>query len=154
MLREIALWITNQVMSLGYFGIIFLMFIESSFIPFPSEIIMIPAGYLAYRGYFNIYLVIICGIIGSVLGASLNYWIAYKFGRPFLHNNAEKFFLTKERLKKVELFFQRHGAFSTFFGRLVPVIRQYISFPAGLARMNFLKFVIYTGLGAGIWIKY
>jgi membrane protein DedA with SNARE-associated domain len=152
MFIEAATWLVDKILSMGYFGIVVLMALESSFFPFPSEIIMIPAGFLASQGLLNIYLVIIMGILGSLLGAYFNYWLADKYGRDFLHKKAKYFFTSKEKLEKIEVFFRKHGAFSTFFGRLIPVVRQYISFPAGLAKMNRTKFLIYTGLGAGIWV--
>jgi len=123
------------------------MFLESSFFPFPSEVIMIPAGYLAYQGRMNLTLIIVIGIMGSIAGAWLNYFLADRFGRKLLLK-----FLKENHLKMVETFFQKHGHISTFNGRLIPVVRQYISFPAGLAKMSPTKFTIYTGFGAGIWI--
>ena len=136
----------------GYPGIITLMFLESSFFPFPSEVVIPPAGYLASRGSMNLALVIISGITGSLLGAIFNYWLAIKFGRPFFEKYGKYLFINKESLDKADRFFQRHGHISTFTGRLLPVIRQYISLPAGLARMDFFLFCIFTALGAGIWV--
>lgn len=153
MIIEIAAWITSVILKLNYFGIVLLLAIESSFIPLPSELIMIPAGYLVFKGYFNIYVVIICGTIGSILGALFNYWLADKYGRQFIHKNAKYLFTTKEKLEKIEKFFLRHSAFSTFFGRLIFGVRHYISFPAGLAKMDIKKFILYTGLGAFIWVS-
>ena len=145
--KSIVLAITTSIATLSYFGIFILMFLESSFLPFPSEIIMIPAGYLAYKGKMNLSLILLVGILGSLLGAWLNYFLADKFGRKILLK-----FLKERHLKKVEIFFKRHGHISTFNGRLIPIVRQYISFPAGLAKMNPLKFTIYTTLGATIWV--
>lgn len=152
MLHEIVDFILGTVSGFGYPGIIILMFIESSFIPFPSEVIMIPAGYLAFKGEMNIYAVILCGILGSLLGALFNYYFALFAGRKFLLKFGKYFFISQEGLDKAEDFFKKHGAFSTFSGRLIPVVRQLISIPAGLARMDMAKFLLYTGLGAGIWI--
>jgi membrane protein DedA with SNARE-associated domain len=140
-------FIVSSIFYLGYFGIFFLMFLESSFFPFPSEVVMIPAGYLASKGDFNLFLVIFMGILGSIFGAWFNYFLANKFGRKILLK-----FLKKHHLEKVENFFEKHGEISTFNGRLIPVVRQYISFPAGLAKMSAIKFTIYTGLGASIWV--
>ena len=131
----------------SYLGIFFLMFLESSFFPFPSEIVMIPAGYLASLGKINLFLAIILGIIGSVSGACFNYLLAAKFGRKFILR-----FMSEKKLKALEKFFERHGPISTFNGRLIPVVRQYISLPAGLAKMPRLKFVLYTSLGGSIWV--
>jgi len=152
MIHEIANTIVDSIGSIGYMGIFLLMFLESSFFPFPSEVVMIPAGYLAFKGEMNIYLAILAGILGSVAGAVFNYYLALKFGRAFLLKYGRYFFLKEESLDKLELFFSKHGEISTFNGRLIPGIRQYISLPAGLSRMNLWKFSLYTALGAGIWV--
>jgi len=146
-LGEIVHYLVETIGSMGYFGIFALMFLESSFFPFPSEVVMIPAGYLAYKGDMNITLVIIIGILGSLSGAWFNYLLASKFGRKFLLK-----IMKPERVEQLENFFENHGHISTFTGRLIPGIRQYISFPAGLAKMSPLKFSFYTVLGAGIWV--
>ncbi len=139
--------LVGAVGTLGYGGIFVLMFLESSFLPFPSEVVMIPAGYLAYQGKMNLYLVIVFGILGSLAGSWFNYLLAERMGRGVILR-----FLKEHHLLRVEKFFEDHGPISTFNGRLIPVVRQYISFPAGLAKMNGWKFTIYTGLGAGIWV--
>ena len=149
---EIIHWIVQTVMSLGYPGIVFLMFLESSFIPFPSEVVMIPAGYLAYEGKMNLALVILAGVVGSLTGALLNYYLAVKLGRPFLLHYGKYVMFNEASMRKMEDFFARHGHVSTFTGRLIPVVRQYMSLPAGLARMNLAVFSFYTSLGAGIWV--
>ena len=151
MLEQIITWIVNTVSSLGYLGIVIMMFLESSFFPFPSEVVMIPAGYLASQGKMNFYIVVLLGITGSVLGSLLNYYLAYFLGKPFLLKYGKYFKLTEERFDKLNDFFIKHGAFSTFIGRLLPGVRQYISFPAGLSSLSMPKFIFYTGLGAGIW---
>ncbi len=151
-MEQIIAWLVATIGEMGYPGIIALMFLESSFFPFPSEVVVPPAGYLASRGQMNIYLVVLCGILGSLLGALFNYLIALWLGRPLLIKYGKYFFLTPERFQKVDRFFLAHGEISTFVCRLIPGIRQYISFPAGLARMNLLKFSFYTALGAGIWV--
>ena len=147
MLGEIVNYLVQTIGSMGYFGIFALMFLESSFFPFPSEVVMIPAGYLAFKGDMNITLVILSGILGSLGGAWFNYILASKLGRKFLLK-----IMSKEKVDKLELFFEKHGHISTFTGRLIPGIRQYISFPAGLAKMSPFKFSLYTSLGAGIWV--
>jgi len=152
MIHEIANTIVSYIGDMGYLGIFLLMFLESTFFPFPSEIIMIPAGYLAYQGEMNIYIIILVGILGSVLGALLNYYLAIFFGRKFILKYGKYFFIKEETLDKLESFFAKHGEISTFTGRLIPGIRQLISLPAGLARMNIVKFSFYTALGAGIWV--
>lgn len=147
----VVMWLVDTVGRLGYAGIILLMGLESSFIPFPSEVVVPPAGYLASQGKMNIIIVIICGIAGSVIGSLINYWIASRFGREFLLKHSKFFFIDTEKFAKFESFFHTHGEITTFVGRLIPVIRQYISFPAGLARMDLKKFVFYTALGAAVW---
>ncbi|MGB6127653.1 MAG: DedA family protein [Psychrilyobacter sp.] len=145
-MSETINYLVKTIENLGYIGIVLLMILESSFFPFPSEIIMIPAGYLASIGEMNFILIIIFGILGSLIGSWFNYFLACRYGRVLLLK-----IIKEEKIKKLEIFFENHGHISTFTGRLIPGVRQYISFPAGLARMNPLKFSIYTGLGAGIW---
>jgi len=152
MLHEIAQTIVEYIGHMGYWGIFLLMFLESTFFPFPSEIIMIPAGYLAFKGEMNVYMVVFVGILGSVLGALFNYYLAMHFGRKFILKYGKYFFIKEETLDKLEAFFLKHGEVSTFNGRLIPGIRQLISLPAGLARMNIAKFSLYSALGAGIWV--
>ncbi|MCR6577252.1 DedA family protein [Campylobacter insulaenigrae] len=135
----------------GYLGIIFLMFIESSFFPFPSEIVMIPAGYLAQQNELNFFICLFCGIFGALLGALFNYYLCYFLGRNIVLKICRYFGINEEKFNKFEFFFNKHGEISTFTGRLIPGLRQYISLPAGLARMNLSKFILYTSLGAGIW---
>ena len=145
-------WLVDVVGTLGYPGIVALMFLESSFFPFPSEVVIPPAGHLARIGEMNPFAVIACGVLGSLLGAYFNYYIAVRWGRKFFERFGKYFFVSPEALDKAEDFFARHGHISTFTARLLPVIRQYVSLPAGLARMNLAKFGIYTGIGSGIWV--
>ena len=152
MIHEIAQTIVEYIGHMGYWGIFLLMFLESTFFPFPSEIIMIPAGYLAFKGEMNVYLVVIIGILGSVLGALFNYYLALHFGRKFILKYGKYVFIKEETLNKLEAFFKKHGELSTFNGRLIPGIRQLISLPAGLAKMNIVTFSVYSALGAGIWV--
>ncbi len=140
-------FLVNSIGQMGYFGIFALMFLESSFFPFPSEVVMIPAGYLAFKGDMNLVFVLIAGVLGSLAGAWFNYLLAFRFGRGFLIK-----IMSHDKIDKLEDFFKKHGHISTFTGRLIPGVRQYISFPAGLAKMNGVKFSIYTTLGAGIWV--
>ncbi|MBZ4672665.1 MAG: hypothetical protein JG762_895 [Deferribacteraceae bacterium] len=149
---KIVAFIVASIGGMGYIGIVLLMALESSFFPFPSEVVVPPAGYLASQGEMNIFLVILSGILGSILGAFVNYYIAYKYGRNLLITYGKYFFINEEKFKKIESFFITHGEISTFVGRLIPGVRQYISFPAGLAKMNLSKFIFYTALGAGIWV--
>lgn len=149
---EIIKAIVDFVDGMGYVGIFIMMFLESSFFPFPSEVAMIPAGYLAYQGKMDIYIAIFAGILGSLAGALFNYYLAKKYGRGFLEKYGKYVFVSKETLTKMDDFFDKHGEISTFTGRLIPVVRQYISLPAGLCSMNILTFSIFTVLGAGIWV--
>ncbi len=152
MIHEVAQYLVDSIGSMGYLGIFLLMFLESTFFPFPSEIIMIPAGYLAYQGEMNLYMVVLVGILGSVTGALLNYYLAMHLGRKIILRYGKYFFIKEETLTKLDTFFTKHGEISTFTGRLIPGIRQLISLPAGLARMNIAKFSLYTAIGAGIWV--
>lgn len=152
MLSDIINFIVETISSLGYLGIFILMFLESTVIPVPSEVVMIPAGYLAYKGEMNLLLAILAGIAGSLAGAVFNYYLAMKFGRKFLSKYGKYVLIKEETLEKMESFFEKHGHISTFSGRLIPAVRQYISLPAGLAKMNLFKFSLYTSLGAGIWV--
>ncbi len=151
MFETLVVWLTETIFRLGYPGILILMALESSFFPFPSEVVLPPGGYLAAQGRMNGVLVLASGVAGSLLGAVVNYVLAVRLGRPLLHRYSKYLLIKESSLDKSEAFFRRHGEFSTFIGRLIPVIRQYISLPAGLARMNLPKFSAYTALGAGIW---
>ncbi len=144
-LTALTAWLVDTIGKMGYTGIISLMFLESSFFPFPSEVVMPPAGYLAWKGEMSLTLVLLSGIAGSLLGALFNYWLAVKLGRPLLIKYGKYFFISQETIDKAEKFFQKHGHISTFVCRLLPGIRQYVSLPAK-------QFCIYTGLGAGIWV--
>jgi membrane protein DedA with SNARE-associated domain len=152
MIHQIAETIVQYIGDMGYLGIFLLMFLESTFFPFPSEIIMVPAGYLAYKGEMNLYIIVIVGILGSVGGALLNYYIAMFFGRKFILKYGKYFFIKEQTLEKLDKFFESHGEISTFTGRLIPGIRQLISLPAGLSKMNLFKFSLFTAIGAGIWV--
>lgn len=154
-LIEIVEWLVSLIDSLGYFGIFTIMAIESSFIPFPSEIVLTPAGVLVYRGELNFWLVFLAGVLGSLAGALVNYYLAYRFGRKGINKLIAKYgkvlFIDNEGLKKTDKFFQEHGEIANFTGRLIPLVRQLISLPAGFTRMNLAKFCLYTVFGAGIW---
>lgn len=152
LLHTIVDFLVQTIGSLGYFGIFALMFLESSFFPFPSEVVMIPAGFLAYKGEMNIYIVILMGTLGSLGGAWLNYYLSKTLGRRLLLKYGHYIWFDEPKLNKLESFFTKHGEISTFNGRLIPGIRQYISLPAGLSSMNIFRFSLYTTLGAGIWV--
>jgi membrane protein DedA with SNARE-associated domain len=149
--EAIVTWLTDTIFRLGYPGITLLMAIESSFFPFPSEVVLPPAGYLAAQGRMNVWLALGAGLGGSLIGALVNYYLAVFLGRPLLHKYHRYFLMREASLDRAEQFFRRHGEISTFVGRLIPVIRQLISLPAGVARMRLDRFALYTALGAGIW---
>jgi membrane protein DedA with SNARE-associated domain len=134
-----------------YVGIALLMALESSLVPFPSEVVLPPAGYLAAQGRMSAPLALGAGLLGSLIGALFNYFLAAKLGRPLLHRYGKYLLIKEASLVRSEEFFRRHGEISMFIGRLVPLIRQLISLPAGMARMRLELFVAYTALGAGIW---
>ena len=136
---------------LGYPGIFFLMAMESSLIPVPSELVMPPAGYLAQQGLMNPWLAILAGTLGSLAGAYANYYGALYVGRPLILKYGKYILIPPEKFHRIERFFLRHGEISTFIGRLLPVVRHLISIPAGLYQMNHLRFSMYTLLGAFLW---
>ncbi len=148
-------WYENNM---NYYTITALMAVESSFIPFPSEIVIPPAAYIASKedSNLNIYLVILFGTIGALIGALINYFLAQWLGRPVIYKFADSkighfLLLSKEKIQKAEEYFVKHGKISTLVGRLIPAVRQLISIPAGLAKMNLVPFCIFTVLGAGAW---
>jgi len=152
--------ITNFFMSifgqLNYVNITILMAIESSFIPFPSEIVIPPAAFLASQGKLNVILVVLSGVLGSLLGAIFNYYFAYFLGRPVIYKFANSKFgkmllLSENSIKKSEEYFNKNGAVSTLIGRLIPGIRQLVSLPAGLAKMSILSFLFFTFIGSLLW---
>ncbi|MBJ6750809.1 DedA family protein [Geomonas anaerohicana] len=145
-------WLVETIGAMGYPGIFLLMALESSVFPIPSELVMPPAGYLAQQGQMSMVVAIVCGTVGSLIGAYANYFAAHYLGRPLILKYGKYVFITEEKFAKVERFFQDHGEISTFIGRLLPVVRHLISLPAGLAGMNHVKFSLYTLLGAGIWV--
>jgi len=151
-MHELVTWLVQTIGVMGYPGIFLLMAMESSVIPIPSELVMPPAGYLAQQGQMNIWVAILCGTVGSLVGAYANYYAAHYLGRPLVLKYGKYVWITEEKFAKVERFFRDHGEVSTFIGRLLPVVRHLISLPAGLAGMNHLKFSLYTLLGAGIWV--
>jgi membrane protein DedA with SNARE-associated domain len=151
MFHEFANLIVDTIFGWGYAGIFIMMAIESSFIPFPSEIVLIPAGYLASEGKMSMPLIFVAALGGSLVGAFINYYLALFVGRRFLQKYGKYFFIKESALEKMDTFFVKHGAISTFTGRLIPGIRQLISIPAGIARMNLALFSLFTALGAGIW---
>lgn len=145
-------WIVQFVHEFGYLGIFIMTFIESTFIPVPSEVTMVPAGYLIHQGEMDFLWVMAASVSGTLGGAMFNYWIARTYGLALLEKYGKYFLITPKKMQKMELFFEQHGAISTFSGRLIPGVRHYISFPAGLAKMKLRQFCLYTALGGGIWM--
>lgn len=142
---------------LNYLNVFILMTIESTFIPFPSEIVLPPAAYNAHAtGDQNVFVLILVATAGADTGAAINYFLSLYLGRPMIYTFANskwghRCLLNEEKIQTAEKYFDEHGVFATLTGRLVPVVRQLISIPAGLARMNFFKFILFTTIGAGIW---
>lgn len=149
---EYLQWIVDLVHHFGYPGIFFATFLESTFVPLPSEVTMLPAGYLIYQGKMSTGMVMFCSITGTIAGSLVNYYIALYLGRPVLLRFQKYFFLNDAKVAKIEKFFAKHGEISTLSGRLIPGLRHLISFPAGLARMNVKTFCLFTGIGGGIWM--
>lgn len=151
-------WFTQNA---NYLFVFLFMTVESSFIPFPSEVVVPPAAYLACTntgagGDMNVFAVVLVATLGALCGAYINYYLSLWIGRPIVYRFADTRFahaclIDREKVEKAEAYFDRHGAASTFFGRLIPAVRQLISIPAGISRMNIGVFTIYTFLGALIW---
>ncbi|HXZ84709.1 MAG TPA: DedA family protein [Myxococcota bacterium] len=151
MLEGIFDWIIATVDHWGYAGIVIMMAVESTILPFPSEAALIPAGYLASQSKMDPVLAAICGALGSLVGATLNYTVSMWLGRPVMERIGRYVGVTHERLDAADRYFATHGEITTFVGRLIPGIRHLISIPAGVAQMNFPRFALYTTLGAGMW---
>lgn len=154
-IQKVEHWYENNM---NYGSITALMVVESSFIPFPSEVVIPPAAYIASKpdSNLNIFLVVLFGTIGALIGAYINYFLAMFLGRPVIYKLADSkagkmLLLSGEKIEHAEKYFNKHGKSSTIIGRLIPAVRQLISIPAGLAKMNFAAFTIFTILGAGAW---
>ena len=151
MVEFFAFFVTNTIQSAGYAGIAFLMALESLNIPIPSEIIMPFSGFLVFNEKFNFFWVVIWGTLGNFVGSLLSYYLGFFGGRPLLKKYG-KFLLIGERdIEYAEKLFQKYGMAAILFGRVLPVVRTFISFPAGLSRMNIFKFSLYTLVGSFIW---
>ncbi len=148
---ELFLQIAELVNSFGYIGIFIMTFIESTFVPIPAEITLIPAGYLVSKGGMNFYIVWAVSVLGTIGGSLFNYYVASSIGRQILLRYGKYFFIDEKKLNKMESFFRKHGAISMFTGRLLPGVKHFISFPAGLAKMNIKAFCTYTALGGALW---
>ena len=151
MLERLVDWLLRTMLDLGYPGIVALMAMESSILPVPSELVMPPAGYWVAKGRMNMWVVLACGTIGSILGALANYWAAQLLGRAFVRRFGRYVLLSERSLERAERFFLAHGEISTLVGRLLPVVRHLISIPAGIARMPLQRFIVFTGVGAFAW---
>ena len=151
MVSQFIDWLLKVCLDLGYPGVIALMAMESSILPVPSELVMPPAGYWAAKGEMNFVVVVLCGILGSIIGALANYYGAQLIGRPLIQRYGKYVLLSEKNLERSERFFAQHGEISTLIGRLFPVIRHLISIPAGLHKMPLSKFILYTAVGAGVW---
>ncbi|HEY3219394.1 MAG TPA: DedA family protein [Gemmatimonadales bacterium] len=151
MLERFIDWLLHTLLDLGYPGIVALMAMESSILPVPSELVMPPAGYWAAKGQMSFPLALLCGVLGSVIGALANYYGAQLIGRPLILRYGKYVLLSEKNLQHSERFFAQHGEISTLIGRLFPVIRHLISIPAGLHRMPLPKFILYTAVGAAVW---
>jgi len=146
-------WLLNN---LTYPNILLLMLLESTVVPVPSELVVAPAAFNAASGQLNVFLIVLFATIGAVIGASINYFVALYVGRPVIYRFANSRWgkmclLSQEKVEKSERYFDRHGVAATLTGRLIPGIRHLISLPAGLARMNYGKFVLFTAIGAAAW---
>jgi len=151
MLERFIDGLLHTLLDLGYPGIVVLMAMESSILPVPSELVMPPAGYWAAKGQMSFPVALICGVVGSVIGALANYYGAQLIGRPLIQRYGRYVLLSEKNLLRSERFFAQHGEISTLIGRLFPVIRHLISIPAGLHRMPLPKFTLYTTAGATVW---
>ncbi|MDD3793594.1 MAG: DedA family protein [Candidatus Gracilibacteria bacterium] len=154
-MHEIVDIIVKIVGDMGYTGIFIMMVLESSFFPFPSEVAMIPAGYLSSTGVMNFYIALLVGTIGALVGATINYILGYYLGDKVIKKLINKYgkylFIKLEHYERSEKYFKEHGVITTFLARFITVVRQLISLPAGVFKMNIPKFLFYTGLGAGLW---
>lgn len=158
MMANLINWILNVTQGLGYLGVGILMAIESSFLPLPSELVIPPAAYLASQGKMDLFLIIIAGTLGSIIGATVNYFLSWWLGRLVIYKlagtRAARFlFITPEKIARAEAYFLSSSKSATFFGRLIPVVRHLISIPAGFCRMPFGQFIFFTALGACFWVS-
>lgn len=156
LITQLTALLLSIINELGYLGIFIGMTIESSFFPFPSEVILIPAGALVAQGKMTLWIVFVAGLLGSLTGALINFFLAMYLGRTTIDILISKYkrilFLNHEKIKQSDDYFRKHGEITTFVGRFIPVIRQLISLPAGFSRMNLFKFCLFTSLGAGAWV--
>jgi membrane protein DedA with SNARE-associated domain len=145
-------WLVEFVHALGYPGVFVMTFLESTFVPIPSEVTMIPAGYLVQQGHWNLWAVLALSISGTICGSLAMYFVASMLGRRFLLAYGKYMLFAHDKMEKLDRYFSSHGEISIFTGRLIPGVRHVISFPAGLAHMDLKKFTLYTGIGGGLWM--
>ena len=146
----IALWF-GWVRDWGYAGVVVLMALESTIVPVPSEVVIPPAAYWVAQGHMSLLGVVLAGTLGSFLGSAASYWVARGVGRFAVTTYGKRFLLTEEKCERAERFLQRYGAGGVFFARLLPVVRHLVSIPAGILRMGFLKFSVFTIVGSALW---
>jgi len=151
LIKYLASFIIAGITTMGYFGIVLMMAIESACIPLPSEIIMPFSGYLVFTGKFTMFGIAFAGALGCLLGSVITYWIGLKGGRPLLEKYGKYVLITHHDMDLADRFFAKYGDWATFISRLLPVVRTFISLPAGIARTPFLKFCIFTFIGSFIW---
>lgn len=150
-LGQIALFCINAISSMGYLGVGFLMMLESMIFPIPSELVMPFAGFLIAEGEMTFFWVVFSSIIGSLIGSLLSYYMGFKGGKKFLIKYGKYFLLDQEHLTRTEQWFSKKGELTILIGRFIPVVRHFISIPAGFGKMNLKRFILYTAIGAGIW---
>jgi membrane protein DedA with SNARE-associated domain len=151
LLEALSTFVMNLIQALGHTGIFIAMLIESACIPLPSEVVMLFGGFLVAKGTLTFWGVVMAGILGNLVGSILTYWVAVYVGLPLIKRYGRFVLLNPEHIDKAEQWFRRFGDWAVFFGRILPVIRTFISLPAGIARMNFTKFVVFTALGCIPW---
>lgn len=152
MIESALLWIVAFVKQFGYFGLFVMTFLESTMVPLPSEITIVPAGYLIHTGEMQLIPVLLSCILGTMSGSFFMYWLAKRFGRTLVHKYGIYFLFPPAKLKFVERYFEAHGKISVFTARLIPAVRHLISFPAGLASMPLPIFTLFTFVGSTLWI--
>ena len=152
MLATLAQWLVDAVQDIGYPGLFLAMALGNMLVPIPVEAVMIPAGYLVQQGEMSLPVVMGVVIAGDICGSVFSFYIAYHFGRKFLYTFGRYFFFGPSKVEMLDKFFAGHGEVSVLTGRLVPGLRHFMAFPAGLSHMNVKKFTAYTGIGGGLWM--
>jgi membrane protein DedA with SNARE-associated domain len=148
-----ASWLVDVVQHVGYPGLFIAMFFGNALVPIPVELIMPPAGYLIQKGEWGAFGVMFSAIAGDISGSLFSYYIARHFGRRFLFKYGKYLFFTHDKIEMLDKFFAGHGEISVLTGRLVPGLRHFMAFPAGMAHMHVKKFAVYTGIGGGLWMS-